>query len=317
MAAAAVSLLLVQGAYAATAAEEGQALFNQGNYAEALKKLDQHLAKNPQDAEARFTRGLSLVKLSRTDEAIKVFTQLTKDYPSLPEPFNNLAVLHAQAGDYEKARDALEAALATHPSYATAHENLGDIYAALAGAAYNRALTLEPNNGAVRGKLGLIAQLDNPNAAPAPRPTAVAAAPAVAAPVAAPVVTPAAAPAPVAVTPLTQAQQQAVLGAVNSWAEAWAAKNSDAYLATYSSSFRPEGGLSRSAWETQRRERIARPKRIGVKVNNASVTTLENGRARVNFIQDYSSDSFSDQVSKVLELEAVGADWKITREYSR
>jgi len=65
---------------------------------------------SPQDAEARFSRGLVLVKLSRTDEAIKVFADLTRDYPQLPEPYNNLAVLYAQKGDYEKARDALEAA---------------------------------------------------------------------------------------------------------------------------------------------------------------------------------------------------------------
>src|SRR3569623_631806 len=120
----------------------------QGQYAQALQKLDQHLAKNPQDAESRFSRGIALTKLNRTSDAMKVFNDLTRDYPQLPEPYNNLAVLYAQQGDYEMARDALEAALATHPSYATAHENLGDIYAALAGASYNRALKLDQGNTA-------------------------------------------------------------------------------------------------------------------------------------------------------------------------
>ena len=137
-------------ALAATPVEQAQSQLASGDLQGALKTLDKYLAGAPQDAEARFTRGLVLVKLNKTDDAIRVFADLTRDYPQLPEPYNNLAVLYAQQGDYEKARDALEAALATHPAYSTAHENLGDIYAALAGAAYNRAVMLDQNNQAVR-----------------------------------------------------------------------------------------------------------------------------------------------------------------------
>ncbi|MDR3418995.1 MAG: tetratricopeptide repeat protein, partial [Nevskia sp.] len=146
---------------AAPAVQEAQTLMGQGDYKAALDRLDRYLASSPQDAEARFSRGLVLVKLNRSEDAIKAFAELTRDYPQLPEPYNNLAVLYAQKGDYEKARDALEAALATHPAYATAHENLGDIYAALAGSAYNRALQLDQGNQAVRYKLSLINQLGN------------------------------------------------------------------------------------------------------------------------------------------------------------
>ncbi|HKY89735.1 MAG TPA: tetratricopeptide repeat protein, partial [Nevskiaceae bacterium] len=163
--AAAVLLACAQSAFAISAVEEAQGLVNQGQLDAALKRLDQQLKTAPQDAEARFLRGLVLTRMSRTDEAIKAFADITRDYPQLPEPFNNLAVLYAQQGDYEKARDALEAALATHPSYATAHENLGDIYAALAGAAYNRALMLDQGNQAVRNKLSFINQLSANNSA--------------------------------------------------------------------------------------------------------------------------------------------------------
>ena len=150
----------VTAAWSSAALDEAQALINGGNYVEALNRLDAHLKQVPQDAEARFARGLVLVKLNRTEQAIAAFADLTRDYPQLPEPYNNLAVLYAQQGDYEKARDALEAALATHPSYATAHENLGDIYAALASAAYNRALMLDQANATVRQKLRLMEQMD-------------------------------------------------------------------------------------------------------------------------------------------------------------
>jgi tetratricopeptide (TPR) repeat protein len=337
----ALALLLVGvPAFAApTVAEEAQALMNQGNNAEALRKLDAQLSRNPQDAESRFTRGLVLVKLNRSEEAIKAFADLTRDYPQLPEPYNNLAVLYAQQGDYEKARDALEAALATHPSYATAHENLGDIYAALAGAAYNRALMLDQGNQSVRRKLALINQLDTTPggdqaavvAVPPPRtPTSMAATTPSAAepepsmpgapPVTAtapppPVVTAAPPPAPTA--ELDAATVSAVNAAVNAWAKAWSAQDLDAYFATYADDFTPEGGLTRAAWEGQRRERISRPKRIIVKAGNPDLSRVDDTRVRVRFTQEYESDAFSDTVTKILELKPAGAGWKIVREYTR
>lgn len=336
---AAVIALSAPSAFA-TVSEDAQVLMGQGQFAEALKTLDQHLAKNPQDAEARFMRGLVLVRLNRSGDAIKVFADLTRDYPQLPEPYNNLAVLYAQQGDYEKARDALEAALATHPSYATAHENLGDIYAALAAASYNRALMLDQNNSAVRSKLALVGQVDRSGGgaadpltvtAKAPR-TAVSAAPAkpqpprapapaapaapvAAAPVAAaPAVEPAAA---VAAQPAAPVDEAAVLAAVNAWAAAWSQQSLDAYFAAYADDYTPEGGLTRKAWEGQRRDRISRPKSIKVNVAKPQVSAIDGERVKVTFTQEYSSDSFSDQVSKTLELKPSGGTWKITREYTR
>jgi Flp pilus assembly protein TadD/ketosteroid isomerase-like protein len=322
VAAASLLLLAVQAAQAATAVEEAQTLMGQGQYDQALKKVEGQLKTAPQDAEARFLRGLILVKMNRGPEAIKVFADLTRDYPQLPEPYNNLAVLYAQQGDYEKARDALEAALATHPSYATAHENLGDIYAALAGAAYNRALTLDQSNQTVRSKLALISQLDHSTSAPS---AAVASSSntTVSAP-------PAALPPPASVPPastvpsaaasaasLDSGTVQNVTSVVNAWAAAWSAKDVTAYFATYSPSFVPEGSVTRGTWEAQRRERISRASRINVKALSPEVERVSGDRVAVTFTQDYESDSFSDKVSKTLELQQAGASWLIVREYTR
>lgn len=300
---------------AASVAQEAQQLLQQGQANDALKKLDAHLAKNPQDAEARFARGLALVKLNRAKDAIRVFADLTRDYPQLPEPYNNLAVLYAAEGNYNKAREALEAALATHPSYATAHENLGDIYAALAGAAYNRALQLDQGNQLLRRKLALVNQLDS-------APDAIATAPVTAAPsstAAAPVAAPIAAPAAVApaVSNLPVETQQAASAALNAWVQAWSSRDLDTYFAAYADEFAPEGGLTRAAWETQRRDRITRPQRISVKAQDPQFTALEGDRVRVSFRQEYESDAFSDSVTKVLELTRAGSGWKIAREYTR
>lgn len=300
--------------------EQAQAQLNSGDLQGALKTLDKHLASSPQDAEGRFTRGLVLVKLNKTEEALKAFADLTRDYPQLPEPYNNLAVLYAQQGDYEKARDALEAALATHPAYSTAHENLGDIYAALAGAAYNRALMLDQANQTVRYKLNLVNQLDTGLSGSAPAIAPAAPAPAQR-PLPAPVATAAPAPSAPAATTAAASEPGVDTNGVNAtllaWAKAWSAKDSTAYLAQYAPDFAPEGGLSRASWEQQRRDRISRPSRIAVRALNPEIVRIGSDRVRVNFTQDYQSDSFSDQVNKTLELRSTDGGWKIVREYIR
>ena len=115
-------------------------LLRSGKLTEALTKADQYLAGKPKDPQMRFIKGVVLTEAGRTNEAIATFQKLTEDYPELPEPYNNLAVLYAGQAQYDKARAALEMAIRTNPSYATAHENLGDVYAKLASQAYTRAL---------------------------------------------------------------------------------------------------------------------------------------------------------------------------------
>lgn len=301
---------------AASPVEESQALLKQGDPDGALKRIDRFLAGSPQDAEGRFTRALILVKLNRGADAIKAFTDLTRDYPQLPEPYNNLAVLYAQAGDYGKARDALEAALNTNPSYATAHENLGDIYAALAGAAYNRALALDSTNATTRYKLSLLNNLTSGarvDTAATPPPAAPVAAAAVAAPATASA--PVAAPAPAAAAP--NAGNDAALKALDAWAAAWSSRDVDAYLAAYAPDFKPDGGLALSEWREQRRTRIGKAKSIAVAVLDPELTRQDDQHISVTFTQDYNSDTISDKVTKIIELVQVGGSWKITRESLR
>ncbi len=144
------------------ALQEAGRLFRQGQHASALTRIDAYLANNPKDAQGRFLKGLILTEMNRHQDAIKVFSDLTVDYPQLPEPYNNLAVLYAAQGQYERAKQNLEQAIRTHPSYATAHENLGDIYAKMASLAYDRALQLDESNVSAQTKLALIRELFNP-----------------------------------------------------------------------------------------------------------------------------------------------------------
>lgn len=133
-------------------------------YAQALAKADEYLSSKPRDPQMRFLRGVILSESGRSAEAIAAFTQLTEDFPELPEPYNNLAVLHAAQGQLDKARTLLEAALRGNPNYATAHENLGDVYARLASQAYAKALALDPRLSGAQAKQAAMQNLLKPAA---------------------------------------------------------------------------------------------------------------------------------------------------------
>ena len=145
--------------------EEVARLLRADQPAEALRKAEDLLASRPNDAQLRFLRGVAQSQSGQPDAASATFTELTQDYPELPEPYNNLAVLHAGAGRLEEARAALETALRLNPGYATAHQNLGDVHARLAARAWQRALELDPANPALRPRLQIVQQLPGAAAA--------------------------------------------------------------------------------------------------------------------------------------------------------
>ena len=194
-----------------------QRLIKQGQYPQAMDKVDAYLSSRPKDAQGRFLKGLIYTEMNKPAEAIAVFTKLSEDYPELPEPYNNLAVLYAQQKQYDKARTALEMAIRTHPSYAIAYENLGDVYAKLASQAYDKALQLDNSNSATQNKLALIRDLittsGKGNVKPQPATQAAAATPA-AQPAPAPVAAkPAPAPAAATATVVAATQGAAAVAA--------------------------------------------------------------------------------------------------------
>jgi len=320
-------------------------LVRASKFSEALTKVDNYLAAKPTDPQMRFFKGVIQRNLGKTAEAITTFTQLTQDYPELPEPYNNLAVLYAGQGLFDKARLALEMAIRTNPSYAVAHENLGDVYARLASQAYNKALQLDNNNAAVPPKLALIGDVFKPNlsntrssvkpavvtavapieskpapepVAPTAKPSAPAAKPAV--PVVTPPATPTATSAPavnhVAPTPVpTDAAEtrKAVETAVLSWAKAWSSKNVEAYLKAYSPDFAPAGKQSRAAWQKERHDRIVGKKNISVTLSELNIR-VNGEQAVASFRQAYKADSLSVSSQKTLNLKKSAHTWLITRE---
>ncbi|MGJ7528226.1 tetratricopeptide repeat protein [Variovorax sp. GB1P17] len=329
-------------ALAAIEHEEVDKLMQAGKLDEAMTKADAFLKDKPRDPQMRFLKGVIQLDTGKRAEAIAAFTQLTQDAPELPEPYNNLAVIYASQNQFDKARGALESAIRTNPSYATAQENLGDVYARLASQAYSKALQLDQNNTAVQPKLAVIRTLFTPTppgakptllaaASPAPAPVAKAPAPA---PVAAPAPAPAApakvaaAPAPVA-APAAKAPEAApapapapaaastsnaeVESAVRAWASAWASQDMDRYLAAYGSDFTPGGGQSRKGWEEDRRARIVGKSSISVNLENL-VIKVDGASATAKFRQIYRADNLNVSSRKTLEMQRSGNQWHIRKE---
>jgi tetratricopeptide (TPR) repeat protein len=313
--------------------QEANQAFKQGQLDRASERVDAYLKTRPKDARGRFLKGIILAEQNKPNDAIAVFTSLTQDFPELPEPYNNLAVLYASQGQYDKARSALEMAIRTHPSYATAHENLGDIYAKMASQAYDKALQLDKGNTAAQIKLNLIKDLFS--ASPrAPKPTvtgkaepatkvtvatpkapekAAVAPPASKAPEKA---APAAKAAPKEVAPKAEAARDPdeILKAVNEWAQAWSGNDVDGYLAHYASDFQTPKGESRAKWESERKTRIAKPRKIQVLIESPKVVFTENNRVRVTFRQNYRSDTLNSSSTKTLVMVKAGDKWLIQQE---
>jgi len=328
--AASLALLALAPAVHADALQDISKQIKQGQYPQALEQVDKYLAGKPKDAQGRFLKGIVLTEMNKPNEAIVVFTKLTEDYPELPEPYNNLAVIYAQQKQYDKAKQALEMAIRTHPSYATAHENLGDIYARLASQAYDKALQIDSSNSSAQKKLALISDLMSTGSrpgkatrptgepvklaeAPKPAPAPVAAAPAVAAPA------PAAVPAKPGETPRPAPAKAAgdanaeITNAIDLWAAAWSRKDVKAYLAAYAPDFKTPAGESRSAWDAERQKRINKPGAIQVSYENLRIT-VDGDSATAKFRQHYKSASLKTSSNKVLLMGKRDGKWQILQE---
>jgi len=290
--------------------EEAHRLLRAGQHADALRQVDRYLASRPKDAQGRFLRGIILTGMNRQKEAIAVFERLTQEYPDLPEPHNNLAVIYAQQQQFEKAKEHLEKAIRTHPAYATAHENLGDIYSRLASQAYGKALSINASNTSTQTKLAMIDSLvgaDAPKVGAGGTATTMAAAPP-ASP--APAVEPPR-PSPAPAAPRGNGE---VAAAVDAWLAAWSKKDVKGYLAHYASDFQAPDGKSRKAWETERSQRISRPASISVTRDNLSVRMDGDNQATVRFRQTYRAPGFNATTMKTLIMVREGNRWLIREE---
>ena len=149
----AASVLVASAAVHADDYADVNQLLKTGKLAEAQAKVDLYLTVKPKDPQMRFLKSAVQSAAGQPAEAITTLTALTQEFPELPEPYNNLAVLYASQNQFDKARTALEMAVRINPAYATALENLGDVRVRQASEAYQRARQLDGANARLAPKI--------------------------------------------------------------------------------------------------------------------------------------------------------------------
>ena len=262
---------------------------NLGQRRQALEQVDSYLAGHAADPQGYFLKGVTLSEMGRTSEAITVFLKMTEDFPALAEPYNNLAALYAKDHQLDKAREALLSALKARPDYGVGYQNLGDVYAAMARQAYERANEL----GVARGVT-------------ATAPVAVASAAAT--------TTVKSSAMQLPPTRDAMADQKSAAQALSAWAAAWSRQDVDQYLNLYGKDFRPANGLTRSAWEAQRRQRLHKPEGIEIRIDREKWTALGAGRWKVVFSLQYNSGKLKVRSTKAIVWSLQEGRWMIESE---
>lgn len=294
-------------------AAEADRQWRAGDLAGALAHADAFLQQHPRDAQIRFLRAVLLSEQNRADEAIAAYSKLIEDFPALPEPYNNLAVLLMASGQYDKARSAFETATRIQPKYASAHENLGNIYAKMAMRAYGKALQADPASAGAKLKVSTLYALIENSSGDISRQLAGATAPAGGAEGNRDTLP--AAPPTAAFDANDVAEYNAVMNVLENWAKAWNARDVDAYLSFYGGNFQTPDGEPRKKWEQKRRSRILGRSYINVKIDLQQVM-IKDGGATVKFRQIYTSDRFTDDSIKTLMFLKQGGQWHIVQEYA-
>ena len=262
------------------------------DYSAAARNGEQLLIDNPGHTWVRFLTAYAHQQNDQMTRAIALYEGIIRDHPGLPEPRNNLALIYLAQGDYDRASQLLVDAINTHPSYATAYENLSRIYAGLASEAYRRAISesSEPASYTHNIELAAIDRLELP---------------------------------PEALTSDSLVNESTLVTTANletllieqlkGWAKAWSNKNFERYSGFYSLQHRTKF-KSHNDWLEHRRQRINRPGSIRVEVSNIQIRWKGENRAIINFTQGFDSPRYSDRVVKQLIFSRLGTEWKITEE---
>jgi len=108
-------------------------------FEDAIDLINSQLKKTPRNVQLRFVKARVQIEMRQFTQAKKTLIEITQQFPELPEPYNNLAAIAANQGNWIEARDYLELALKLRPSYAIASANLGEIYIRLSSQAYENA----------------------------------------------------------------------------------------------------------------------------------------------------------------------------------
>ena len=286
--------------FAQTNINEIKLLLKNGKYKIAENIINGAIEENLNNPEILFYKGIIETNLGKTNQAIDTFRGLTERFPELPEPFNNLAVLYAEKGQFRLAKEILEQAIKTNPSYLTAHINLGDIFTKMASEAYNKALEIDKSNNIAITKLSMITQLFNYN--PNTKNT---------------VIDSINTKKEVKITKLSKKElKKVILNSIENWKTAWESKDVESYFDSYSSNFIYPNNMTKSQWQKYRTNRILPKKIISISISNIKFK-FKKEKIIATFTQNYKSGRLNQTSNKNLTFVAESGQWFIVEETSK
>ena len=286
--------------FAQTDINEIKLLLKNGKYKIAENIINGAIEENFNNPEILFYKGIIETNLGKTNQAIDTFRGLTERFPELPEPFNNLAVLYAEKGQFRLAKEILEQAIKTNPSYLTAHINLGDIFTKMASEAYNKALEIDKSNNIAITKLSMITQLFNYN--PNTKNT---------------VIDSINTKKEVKITKLSKKElKKVILNSIENWKTAWESKDVESYFDSYSSNFIYPNNMTKSQWQKYRINRILPKKIISISISNIKFK-FKKEKIIATFTQNYKSGRLNQTSNKNLTFVAESNQWFIVEETSK
>jgi tetratricopeptide (TPR) repeat protein len=272
---------------AATGVQDIQLLLDKKLYVQAARSGEQLLQKHSGDPDIEFLTAYAYQMSQQSGKAARYYQELIREYPELPEPRNNLAMIYLSDGDYDRASELLVNAINTHRSYATAYENLSNIYTGIASEAYRRAVSESKESDTYANNIELTAltRLSSLNTGNIPESGLTES----------------------SATGLTLVNQ--LIG----WAKAWSEKKFDAYIGYYSGDHKLDLP-THQAWVEHRRKRVLRPGFIKIEISNFQIRAQSANRATIDFEQSFNSLDYSDRVIKRIRLSRINSKWKITDE---
>ena len=289
----------------------GQELAN-GQAAQALEATRARLSEQADDPQARFLQAMALAQTGDAASAIDVYRRLSAQYPRRARIWNNLGVLYARQGQLEAARSALVQAVEVEPDYATADQNLGDVYLALASEAYRRAQQQGADADAMNGRRSALERL-LPSLPSAAKASVTSTEPSDAA-----TLNDAAGNEQTSQGPAADAApartDQAIDKVLSRWASAWSQQDLSAYLAVYSDDYQPQGKTSRAQWIRQQRVRVTQPESVDVTVSDVQVTAESADRARATFHEHYRAAGDDRDAVRHMVFVREDGDWRIRQE---
>jgi tetratricopeptide (TPR) repeat protein len=138
---------------------EGQLLFSNNKYQEAIEVLNKILKMNPKDKVALSNKGSTLLILGKYDEALETFNEALEINPKNELILLNKGFALVSLGKYEKAIETFNKALEINPKYEYALLNKGWAFGCLgmyeeAFETFNEALEINPKNELTLSNIG-------------------------------------------------------------------------------------------------------------------------------------------------------------------